>query len=121
MSHRLSALVGPSLGEPVRDGTGASPGLSVCSPRPERTPGARTVARRFLGRPAGSAEPPATRGPLRAKPGTMGGVSGLAGYLETTDGKSLVVVIMTNGFVGSAARSRQLQDALVESLAEPGS
>jgi D-alanyl-D-alanine carboxypeptidase/D-alanyl-D-alanine-endopeptidase (penicillin-binding protein 4) len=62
---------------------------------------------------------PVTRGHMRAKTGTMSGVSGLAGYLETADGKSLVVVIMTNGFVGSAARSRQLQDALVEMLAEP--
>jgi D-alanyl-D-alanine carboxypeptidase/D-alanyl-D-alanine-endopeptidase (penicillin-binding protein 4) len=63
---------------------------------------------------------PATRGHLRAKTGTMSGVSGLAGYLETADGKHLVVVIMTNGFVGSAQRSRQLQDALVEALATGG-
>jgi D-alanyl-D-alanine carboxypeptidase/D-alanyl-D-alanine-endopeptidase (penicillin-binding protein 4) len=62
---------------------------------------------------------PVTRGHLRAKTGTMSGVSGLAGYMDTADGKSLVVVIMTNGFVGSANRSRQLQDALIEMLAEP--
>ena len=60
---------------------------------------------------------PVTRGHLRAKTGTMSGVSGLAGYLETVDGKHLVVVIMTNGFAGSSQRSRQMQDALVEALA----
>ncbi|MDB5102087.1 MAG: dacB [Cyanobacteria bacterium RYN_339] len=60
---------------------------------------------------------PVTKGHLRAKTGTMSGVSGLAGYLETADGQSLVVVIMTNGFVGPATRSRQLQDAVVEALA----
>lgn len=64
---------------------------------------------------------PATRGHLRAKTGTMTGISGLAGYLDTADGHTLVVVIMTNGFAGPASRSRQLQDALVELLAEPGS
>ena len=62
---------------------------------------------------------PATRGRLRAKTGTMSGVSGLAGYLETADGHTLVVVVMTNGFVGSAQRSRQLQDALIEALTDP--
>lgn len=61
-----------------------------------------------------------TRGRLRAKTGTMSGVSGLAGYLETQDGETLVVVVMTSGFVGPATKIRQLQDALVETLAEPG-
>lgn len=61
-----------------------------------------------------------TRGRLRAKTGTMSGVSGLAGYLETQDGETLVVAVMTTGFVGPAAKIRQLQDALVETLAEPG-
>jgi PBP4 family serine-type D-alanyl-D-alanine carboxypeptidase len=69
-----------------------------------------TLARRLAG--------PATRGRLRAKTGTMSGVSGLAGYLETQDGETLVVAVMTNGFVGPSTKIRQLQDALVETLAE---
>lgn len=70
-----------------------------------------TLARRMAG--------PGTRGRLRAKTGSMSGVSGLAGYLETQDGETLVVAVMTTGFVGPATRIRQLQDALVETLAEP--
>ena len=70
-----------------------------------------TLARRLAG--------PGTRGRLRAKTGTMSGVSGLAGYLETQDGETLGVVVMTTGFVGPATKIRQLQDALVETLAEP--
>lgn len=70
-----------------------------------------TLARRLIG--------PGTRGRLRAKTGTMSGVSGLAGYLETQDGETLVVAVMTTGFVGPATKIRQLQDALVEALAEP--
>lgn len=62
---------------------------------------------------------PGTRGRLRAKTGSMSGVSGLAGYLETMDGETLVVAIMTNGFLGAPTKIRQLQDAVVEALAEP--
>ena len=68
-----------------------------------------TLARRL--------ESPVVRGRLRAKTGTMSGVSGLAGYMVTDAGRTLAVAIMVNGFVGPAQRARELQDALVEVLA----
>lgn len=52
---------------------------------------------------------------LKAKTGTMAGVSCLAGYLDTAD-ETLAVTVMVNGFVGSAAPQRSLQDRLVQSL-----
>lgn len=58
------------------------------------------------------------KGRLRAKTGTMSGVSGLAGYLDSPRGP-IVVSIFVNGFAGSAAPSRELQDKLVEALAAP--
>jgi PBP4 family serine-type D-alanyl-D-alanine carboxypeptidase len=59
------------------------------------------------------------RGRLRAKTGTMSGVSSLAGYLDTRDGQTLVLAILANGFVGSPGKLRALQDGIVELLANP--
>ncbi|MEB3197873.1 MAG: D-alanyl-D-alanine carboxypeptidase/D-alanyl-D-alanine-endopeptidase [Candidatus Sericytochromatia bacterium] len=62
---------------------------------------------------------PALRGRLRAKTGTMSGVSSLAGYLEARDGQQVVLAIMTNGFVGSPSKLRELQDQIVATVADP--
>lgn len=55
-------------------------------------------------------------GRFMAKTGTMSGVSALSGYV--TDGKErkAIVSILMNGFVGSAAPARLLQDQLVDRL-----
>lgn len=60
-----------------------------------------------------------TRGRLRAKTGTMGGVSGLAGYLDTPRGETLAIAVMVNGFVTPPSALRKLQDELVAALVEP--
>lgn len=60
---------------------------------------------------------PELRGRMRAKTGTMSGVSGLAGYMTTESGRTLAIAIMVNGFVGPAAKARELQDALVKAIA----
>jgi D-alanyl-D-alanine carboxypeptidase/D-alanyl-D-alanine-endopeptidase (penicillin-binding protein 4) len=60
---------------------------------------------------------PAIRGRVRAKTGSMSSVSNLAGYLTTDSGRTVAVAIMVNGFVGPAARVRQMQDALVQAIA----
>lgn len=61
---------------------------------------------------------PTARGRLRAKTGTMSGVSALAGYLDTPQGP-IVVSVFINGFAGSAGAARELQDKLVEALVVP--
>lgn len=60
----------------------------------------------------------ATRGRVRAKTGTMSGVSGIAGYVTGARGETLAVAIMVNGFVGTAAQARALQDKLIDALAQ---
>jgi D-alanyl-D-alanine carboxypeptidase/D-alanyl-D-alanine-endopeptidase (penicillin-binding protein 4) len=62
---------------------------------------------------------PGLRGRLRAKTGTMSGVSSLAGYLDTRDGQTLVLAILANGFVGPPDKVRALQDGIVELLVNP--
>lgn len=59
-----------------------------------------------------------TRGRVRAKTGSMSGVSSLAGYVESGAGSPYTVVVMVDHFVGSSARARALQDALFELVAE---
>lgn len=60
---------------------------------------------------------PVIRGRMRAKTGSMSSVSNLAGYLTTDSGRTVAVAIMVNGFVGSTAQARQMQDALVQAIA----
>jgi PBP4 family serine-type D-alanyl-D-alanine carboxypeptidase len=54
-----------------------------------------------------------------AKTGTMGGVSSLSGYVQTTDGKWRIFSILTNGFVGSSRSARDLQDRICVELVQP--
>ena len=53
------------------------------------------------------------RGRVRAKTGTMGGVSCLAGYMTTQRQELVTFAIMMNGFVGPAARYRKLQEQIL--------
>lgn len=54
----------------------------------------------------------AAMGNLRAKTGTLTGVSCLSGYVHTLDGEPLVFSIMINNFVGPASTARRAQDAI---------
>lgn len=55
-------------------------------------------------------------GRVRAKTGTMRGISGLAGYVERERGMPLAFVIMMQNFKGEAAAYRAVQDAIVTLL-----
>lgn len=52
-------------------------------------------------------------GQLRAKTGTMSGVSGLVGEFTGTSGKRYRFALILNGFVGSAAPFKKAEDDLV--------
>ncbi len=54
----------------------------------------------------------AAMGKLRAKTGTLTGVSCLSGYVQTRDGEPLVFSIMMNNFVGPASTARRTQDEI---------
>lgn len=54
----------------------------------------------------------AAMGNLRAKTGTLTGVSCLSGYVHTRDGEPLVFSIMLNNFVGPASKARRTQDEI---------
>ncbi len=49
---------------------------------------------------------------LRAKTGTLSGVSALAGYTNTADGEMLAFGILISHYVGSAATARGIQDKI---------
>lgn len=53
-----------------------------------------------------------------AKTGTMSGVSCLSGYVLNDADRWLIFSILTNGYIGSSAPSRAVQDRLVEVMAE---
>ena len=49
---------------------------------------------------------------LRAKTGTLSGVSALAGYTKTADGEILAFGILVSHYVGSSATARGIQDKI---------
>ena len=53
---------------------------------------------------------------LRAKTGTLSGVSTLAGYTTTADGEVLAFGILVSHYVGSAATARGIQDKIGDYL-----
>ena len=53
---------------------------------------------------------------LRAKTGTLSGVSALAGYTRTADGKVLAFGILISHYVGSSATARGIQDSIGDIL-----
>ena len=55
---------------------------------------------------------------LRAKTGTLSGVSALAGYTETADGEVLVFGILISHYVGTSKTARELQDKIGNILTE---
>jgi D-alanyl-D-alanine carboxypeptidase/D-alanyl-D-alanine-endopeptidase (penicillin-binding protein 4) len=55
-------------------------------------------------------------GRVRAKTGTVSGVSNLAGYVRTTSGRHLAFAILVQNFVGTSRPWRELQDRFCERL-----
>jgi D-alanyl-D-alanine carboxypeptidase len=49
---------------------------------------------------------------LRAKTGTLSGVSALAGYTKTADGEVFAFGILISHYVGSATTARGIQDKI---------
>jgi D-alanyl-D-alanine carboxypeptidase/D-alanyl-D-alanine-endopeptidase (penicillin-binding protein 4) len=62
-------------------------------------------------------ESPLTR-LVRAKTGTMSGVSCISGYMKTRRGNLLAVSIMMNGCTGPAKPYQNAQDEIVKTLWE---
>jgi serine-type D-Ala-D-Ala carboxypeptidase/endopeptidase (penicillin-binding protein 4) len=56
------------------------------------------------------------QGKVRAKTGTLSGVSSLTGYVETQSGETLIFAMIFQNFTGSASRYRQLQDEICRQL-----
>jgi D-alanyl-D-alanine carboxypeptidase/D-alanyl-D-alanine-endopeptidase (penicillin-binding protein 4) len=68
-----------------------------------------TLSGRFRGEPA--------EGNVRAKTGTLGGASALAGYVTTADGRTLAFSLMCNHYTAPTRLVRDAQDAAVNHLA----
>ena len=66
---------------------------------------------------AGRFEVPLLHSRVRAKTGTMTGVSNLAGYLDQGDGEVFAFAIMMEGFTGGAGEYRRLQEEILLGLA----
>lgn len=69
-----------------------------------------TLRSRFRGEPA--------EGNVRAKTGTLGGASSLAGYVTTASGRRLAFSLMCNHYTSSTSAVRDAQDAAVNRLAQ---
>jgi D-alanyl-D-alanine carboxypeptidase/D-alanyl-D-alanine-endopeptidase (penicillin-binding protein 4) len=63
----------------------------------------------------------AMQGHVHAKTGTMHGISGLAGYVQTFNHQTLTFAILVNGFVGNQATYHMLEDRICQFLAENNS
>ncbi len=62
---------------------------------------------------------PKIRGKIRAKPGTMTGISSLAGFVEAEDGEVLAFSIMINGFTEKAREIKaKVEDPICQVLAQ---
>ncbi|MBM3192268.1 MAG: hypothetical protein FJZ63_06445, partial [Chlamydiae bacterium] len=58
-------------------------------------------------------------GRVRMQPGTLKGVSSLAGYIVTSDREWLAVSIMINGFIKTNKEVKlQIEDAICDILAQ---
>ncbi|MCL4279835.1 MAG: D-alanyl-D-alanine carboxypeptidase, partial [Ignavibacteriaceae bacterium] len=55
---------------------------------------------------------------FRGKTGTLNGVSSLAGYIRTSNDDDLIVCIMFEFKEGGANKHKNIQDKIVEYLAE---
>lgn len=55
---------------------------------------------------------------VRAKTGTMSGISSLAGYLRTKKGTLVAFSIMVNGFIGYSTPIRAAQDSIIKVIHE---
>lgn len=58
------------------------------------------------------------QGRVRAKTGTLTGVSALSGYAETDGGERLIFAMIMNGFSCDRDRVRRIQDEVCEALVE---
>lgn len=68
-----------------------------------------TLEYRFVGKSAGY-------GRVRAKTGTLGNVTSLAGYITHEDEPRLAFVLFANHFQGGSAEIRKIQDSFVNAL-----
>lgn len=59
------------------------------------------------------------RGRMRGKTGTLTGVSCLAGYVRSSDGKTYAFAFLVNDLEGANSRVRSMHDRLVRTLAQP--
>ena len=55
---------------------------------------------------------------VRAKTGTLSGVSGLSGYVTAANGNQITFSILIQNYVNQAGRAREFQDAICRFLAE---
>ncbi|MCD6360471.1 MAG: D-alanyl-D-alanine carboxypeptidase, partial [Armatimonadetes bacterium] len=57
-------------------------------------------------------------GHVRAKTGTLTGVSALSGYVDTRGGETIVFSMIMNGFGCDVSRIRRLQDEICVVMAQ---
>jgi len=59
----------------------------------------------------------ALKGKLRAKTGTLQGVTTLAGYLKKSDNQDVIIVVMVDHIAQQPEKVREFQEALCELIA----